>query len=292
MSMVYDIDYHLTVIGMSLSSVCYLWVACVYIKKQNVPNCNLASLCIALLLSDVMTFAVVLRALSKLGCVIVAVTLHFTLLVGHTWTVLISYEIATQFIINMYRNSKSMRRYYVYCLISILLPGTFVGLLTIFDHTGVLPIGYGSDTMACWINSGLSGVLCYILPGSALTIASVSLMLYTMIYIWRSRRHSMKQVQRHGSSQDVPLLKTTFRLMILLGAIDLVGLIQIPNPSSCYSFAANAFFKILFSLLRSFRGVNIWVLYALLPMVSKPLQRSQSVSVTVMSGVHRESIDD
>ena len=80
----------------------------------------------------------------------------------------------------------------------------------------------------------------------------------------------------------------TLKLALLLGVIEIIGFVQIPNPANDSAFIFNAIFAFLFTLARSFRGLLILLMY-----VTKKdlihLVRNKLLSVIVQSHTENKS---
>ena len=111
-------------------------------------------------------------------------------------------------------------------------------------------------------------VITYIIPLAATLTFSVIVLIAIVIKLYRHKQ-SVRQVIGTNTVNIAPLV---LKLFFLLGAIEVVGFIQFPDPQSSNQYHINAIFKVLFSFVRSFRGVFIFILFVARNIVIKSLR--------------------
>ena len=117
-------------------------------------------------------------------------------------------------------------------------------------------IGYGEHNH-CWISSLHARLIVYITPFSATTFGSSLAVFISMQQRKRERREIHKKVVK-GS--QLRYLKILIKLFLLIGTVELIGLIQIPSVEQKGQFEVilHVTFGLLYTLLRSSRGTFIF----------------------------------
>ena len=112
----------------------------------------------------------------------------------------------------------------------------------------------------CWISSLHARLILYITPFTAMTFGSSLAVFISMQQRKRERREVHKKVVR-GS--QIRYSKILIKLFLLLGTVELIGLIQIPSVEQKGQFEVilHVTFGLLYTLLRSSRGTFIFATF-------------------------------
>lgn len=258
------VEEYITMVGSLVSILCYILVifSYLYIKElRTVPGLNIALLCIMLLASDLLIFSTIFARVGSLSCHVVSVLLHWSLLVVQAWTAIISYEIfMTLLKATSTQHGRSLKRFAVYFVIAFSVPTVLVVFSNVLDAMSVVYIGYGLH-YGCWIASFMGRLLLYILPMVVITCFNIFVLVKTLRTVYKQQRIASQLLKKSDNSDDAEVVKTALKLFVLLGIIEIVGLIQLPEDGNRTNAVVNAIVRLLFTLLRSFRGLFTWLLY-------------------------------
>ena len=230
-------------------------------KTKTIAERNLTSFSFNLLLCDFTGFILYLtkKNINGILCKIIAVIIHFFSLALGTWSCVIAYDI---WYIFRSRNT-GQRLNNLYLRYSIMAWGapvliTFICVNVDFLSTKSI-IDYGEHGH-CWISSLHARLILYITPFTAMTFGSSLAVFISMQQRKRERREVHKKVVR-GS--QIRYSKILIKLFLLLGTVELIGLIQIPSVEQKGQFEVilHVTFGLLYTLLRSSRGTFIFATF-------------------------------
>lgn len=257
-------EYYMSVIGMSISCVCYLWIILTYSAfpdLQTIPGFNTMFMCVSLLLSDVL-FLVNLGVFKhKVACTAVAIAWHWSSLCGFAWTIVMSVDLALRFgSLSLPSNDRCTRRVARRCAFSFAVPALVVIVSSSLHTTSPSNIGYGFNGV-CWITNFHARLGFYIVPAAFISLLTFLSLFYTLWKIYRSSRGS-KNVRK--SNKRVSFVKIALKLVVILGVTEFFGFIQIPGSVLSESEQViNVVFQFVYSILRSSRGILLWFAYIL-----------------------------
>ena len=250
----------------SISIILELLLLTVYLvmKKINIPDKILIAFCVALLICDVTNVTQILRkraqSVNRVLCKIVVPLLHFFSLALCTWTCIIAFEFW-----KILRSTNTMKRQnFLYLRYSIIAWGvplivTSVCLSIDLIKNGSL-IQYGNESY-CWISPFRARLAAHIIPyflsicGSLLSIIIVNLLTK------HERRMTHNMLSKNS---QINFHKIDIKLILLFGAAELIGLVQIPNAErkGQSEMIFNVIFRLLYNFLRSSRGIFMFILFA------------------------------
>ena len=235
-----------------------------FLSKQlkNVPGKNLAALLSSLLGCDIVVLSLVCFGnINGISCYLISVFLHFLSLSLCTWTGVIAADLLMTFGSQRFV-ARSDTLYFRYSLLAWGAP--MVAVITCFAVDSLVnnksvKIGYGIF-MQCWISSFYARLIVYIIPFSLVTFGSF---FATCIVIYKINEKSKKNDAVTGKKKQLNIAHMTLKLCFVLGASELIGLIQIPNKNvtSETHVAFNAAFGMLYNLVRSSRGIFIFITF-------------------------------
>lgn len=196
---------------------------------------------------------------NEIACTVVAVLLHYFLLVSFSW-MLVEGVYLYLMVITVFENNKEQLRIFGAC--SYGLPGIIVLISAIVAHDG-----YGTD-LSCWLSTA-KGVI-YAFVGPALAIILVNAVILIMVI------REIIKVQTNGVSHSTKfdLIKSGFKstvvLFPLLGVTWLFGILALDRNTIAFQY--------LFALCNSLQGFFIFVFHCLLNSeVRKVIQRKKEI---------------
>ena len=255
---------YISVIGTSISILSYIAIILFYtlIKElKNLSSKTIVALCTTLLFADT-TFLVATQHLNnKLACKVIAIILHWALLSAQVWTAVIAFDLLSRFgSVALALRKKSSIRFCRYCLVAYLLPLIILVLTVTLNETSTYDIGYGKRN-TCFIYNFYPKLYFYIIPFAIAFVSTVLCFIFTIFFIWKQEdkiRKSLKDSERSNRGITCIALK----LIVALGIIEVVGLIQISKSSfSQNELVFNSVFSVTYTILRSFRGVILCLIY-------------------------------
>ena len=193
------IAHVITMTGLPLSIICYIWVIATFVffkKLRNVPGYNNVGLTCSLLCSDVL-FTVAIFA-DRTLCIGTAVLLHWTLLLSYAWCVIIGFEIATKFRSSAagLRISNSFHRFYKYLAFVFLVATATVTVSLILSASNTIEFMYGGHNL-CWIHNYYARVIGFLAPVAVLNSVTAGSLVYTIFAIH-------KEIQDNIALQLIP----------------------------------------------------------------------------------------
>ena len=255
---------YISIIGTSISILAYIGIILFYtfVKKlSNLSSRNIVALCVTLLFADT-TFVVANQQLNNIvACKVIAIVLHWALLAAQVWTAVIAFDLLSKFgSVALALTKKSSKRFYQYCLIAYLIPSIILALTVTLNETSVYGIGYGKRN-TCFIYNFYPKLYFYIIPFAITFVSTVACFIFTIIFIWKHEDKIRKSIKDSGrDNRDVTCI--ALKLIAALGIIEGVGLIQISKSIFSESeLVFNSVFAVIYTILRSFRGVILCFIY-------------------------------
>ncbi|XP_022779945.1 adhesion G protein-coupled receptor L4-like [Stylophora pistillata] len=196
---------------------------------------------------------------NEIACTVVAVLLHYFLLVSFAW-MLVEGIYLYLMVITVFENSKEQLR--IFGASSYGFPGIIVLITTSVAHDG-----YGTDS-SCWLSTA-KGVI-YAFVGPALAIILVNAVILIMVI------REIIKIQTNGISRSTKfdLIKSGFKssvvLLPLLGVTWLFGILALDRNTIVFQY--------LFALCNSLQGFLIFVFHCLLNSeIRKVMQRKKEI---------------
>jgi len=263
-----EVEDFLSYFGISLSVFCYiltifLSVAFPAIAGPHGRNVMLGLVC-SLLLGDTMfLIGAILKdtPYSKIFelCKVIGIIMHFGLLMALSWSIVIGYDIMTT-IITTARVRGNSTQLLKYLSITISTSLIIIILATVFDHLEIIMIGYGENGI-CAPQSFYGRLYFYIIPTIISFAISFGFFIRVMYKISTENRRVSETLEGSGRRDlDTPLI--ALKLTLLLGISEAIGFVQIVKSNiSEEESKINAVFSILYTLIRSLRGLLIACVY-------------------------------
>ena len=257
-------EMYLALICCIISLICYPIIIYTYVRNRElhtVSGYNIILICVILMIADTI-FLLAYFIKTRNYCKTIAVFLHWSLLAILTCTSVISFEIwyAFQSIAHRHKQ-KSIQRFLYYVFATLMVPTIIVLTAYILDQKSVFSIGYG-DYGICWIVEFYGRIIFYIIPFVTVEICNILTLIYVLYKIYKQGRVSSQLLNKKDKLNDNYLVGTALKLIVLLGLVELVGLIQIQNPSDV-GVIINTTFRFLFTILHGGRGLMILLLYVI-----------------------------
>ena len=121
-------------------------------------------------------------------------------------------------------------------------------------------MSYGENDI-CFINNPYSNLYFYCIPLAAIYFITISLLVYTLYCIWKRENKARKIFQKSGRHNE-NLLSIAFKLILALGLIEILGFTQISKKNlSENELIFNSIFAALYTILRSLRGLWLFLIY-------------------------------
>ena len=177
------------------------------------------------------------------------------------WSVIVAIEITLQFTKKLSRPSSLdeavavlRKRSGITILISLIIVLAIIGL----EESNVVSFHFEKQ---CWFGDFYLSLGFYFIPaviGYMLCFVCLCIVLGSI----RKRKSEVERTLNKNSKKDSDLLKIGIKLMLILGITELLGLIQIKSDYLTENeLIFNSLFALIYILLRSFRGVMIFMVY-------------------------------
>ena len=262
MKLVNEIEVHLYYIITSMSLIGNLVTTISILldaSLHNVSNLSVSALSISLLISDI--FSITSTALNVEGmiCYISAVCLHWALIHCQGWLAVIAFEISSQFSnVIPIRNIRCFKKMKKYAAISASYATLIVGISVAFDQTSNSVV-YGRLMNVCWIQDQTARIVLYIIPQVSVTLIAIANVGYILYKVRQRAVENAAILQEQTRRINFQCMAT--KLAVLFGIVEIVSCIQIANPSTERQSAVNAAFAVLYTFVRSSRGVLLCLFY-------------------------------
>lgn len=260
------IDIYITYIGSSLSIISYMLIITIYCALKSLRNtpgkCTL-SLAVALFVGDSMYLVGILLNITEYNMILplckgIAITMHFALLLAYQWSVVISFDIMTTFTSMVKYPFHNKKKYYGFCFLTAIISGMVVVAAVILDGANIVLIGYGDDG-TCVPHKYYGRLFFYVIPIFTSILLSLAFLTRAIWKIALQAKLNRKRIPfRNKKYLNIALL--AFKLVMVLGVSELIGIIQIARQGSS-TVGLDAIFGLIYNFTRSFRGVFLLIAY-------------------------------
>jgi len=275
---VLEAKYLISVIGTALSVFAYLLIILTFAlipELQNVGGTYVLVLVILLLISDIIFISIlVVIVRNTLECKWSGLVLHWMMLSICVWSIVIAIDITLKFSTkssNVASRSTNNSLYRRLVMTMILTTGVMV-LVIALNETDTLNFDYDQT---CWIGNFYLKLAFFFIPTSVSYLVCILCLILILNAIKESAdetRQSLKDCvnRNHG----INIAKIGIKLMIVLGISESIGLIQIRSTDLTENeLIVNNFFGVFYDILRSLRGVLIFVVFLRGNRTSKLIQK-------------------
>ena len=255
---------YISISGTVVSIVCYSVIIIVYLfikAVKRLPSATIVFQCVTLLVVDT-TFVVALHMHAHdFRCQLIAMILHWGLLAAQLWTAIIAFDLSSKVrSVSAIIVKTNSTRLTVYCMTAYITPTVIVGTTVLLHIYQIIDMSYGENDI-CFINDFYSKLYFYCVPLAAIYFITLSLLLYTLYCIWKRENKARKILQKSGRHNN-NLLSVAFKLTLTLGLIEVLGFIQISRKNlSENELIFNSVFATLYTVLRSLRGLWLFLIY-------------------------------
>ena len=270
----HNIEHYVIVCITPLTIFGYVWAIMIfaYFKElQNLPRLNSVCMTFTLLIGDSVYYigyqieGNAATGVDKMFCKIYAIVLQWCFICSAVWALLTAAELTYCFSRNvLIPNKVNKRRFFVYLATSVLTPSIFVSMTHYFDSNGLVRagIGDGSNGM-CWLSEFKSRLFFYIIPIAVGYVVTLSL-LAVIIGSLTKKINAVRPVMKLSATHGHKIVRFVFNLSLVLGLSELTGFVQIRKSSDRLTDAdltVNAVFSLLYTVVRSSRGILIAFIY-------------------------------
>ncbi|XP_066934114.1 uncharacterized protein [Clytia hemisphaerica] len=251
-----QVEYYLTHVCVSISvlgGVLLIVTHTLFKELRNRGGLLLIGLSSAILFTDILFF------ICEQNNKVVGILLHWGLLVINLWTIIIAVDLCATFLrkgFRTFRNTVSWMDYFYFSLVAYVTPLLIVILCVILDETNTIHFGYGENNV-CWMSSYYPRIISYTIPSLLVNLSCIVCLLVLLMYL---KKQNQERKSKLKSSYRVNLTRLALKLVSLLGVIELVGFIQIPNSTLTENeMKFNASFAFIYGVLRSLRNTFIFL---------------------------------
>ena len=250
------IEYVISTIGacISIFSLCLtIYTYMLFEQLMTTPGKNLVSLCVSVLMSDIIILIQINCALSEVLCKVFGAMLHWSLLSCHIWGLV--------FVIDLYRTfrstvlQQSKRRFMVYSAGSWMTSTIIV--IVCASTSSYHNILESNGSLFCFLPISISWVA-FMAPVICCLIVAF---IFATLSIYNIRKTSRDSSATLGNSAQrrnpLNMLTLAIRVVLLLGLFEVLGLIQLQSNGDG-AIMVNAIMGALYSILRSLRG---WLIF-------------------------------
>ena len=259
-----EIKRYLSIIGTSLSIVAYVSIILIfsYIKKlSDVPSMIIVALCSTLLFADVSFMIATQIYRFYLGCKIIAILLHWSLLSSHIWTVVMAFDVLSKFgSLAMSLNKEIKKRILQYSASVFFTSSAIMLMSVILNEKDIYKIGYGEQE-TCFIAYFYPRLFLYVVPVSVIFVTTFTSCTLTLYFLLKHEKRSRKLLQK-TRRRTKDMVTIAFKLILTLGVVEVIGFMQISKSGlSENELIFNATFSVIYIIFRSLRGVILFFIY-------------------------------
>ena len=220
---------------------------------NNTPGKNVMSLSTTVILSDILIICHMYFPKSYISCKTIGILLHWSMLSQHLWCSAITFDLWYTFRDSLQVHMISFK---VYSTVTWALSTIIVAICVLLDEMKGY-IKYGYDDI-CWIGSLNGKIVAYIAPLAVTLVMNVVLFILCMYKINQQRKLSVSTLGHQSTSSRMRSGKLAMKIALLLGFIEVIGLIQIPGNND-ESLIVTRTFLLLYTCVRSLRGFFIFL---------------------------------
>ena len=260
------VSYFISIVGSFLSVLSYIIIilsVSLFKSLRNVPGLCILILSLYLLLADSLfllqvTVAWYVEALSAAWCKLIGISMHYCLILAHIWSVLIALDVSCKFSSRARTFWQGMQKAQLYKNIAIAFSVASLLEITllVLESLDVLHAGFESTKHGvCFIHGFNARLLFYVVPAVLSSLFSFGAFLYIICNISETRRKSSMVLGSRKQKNRNNILLIALKLALIFGSTELVGFIQVPNAVDYGWQVFNTAVYIIYSILRSLRGV-------------------------------------
>ena len=289
------VEGYTSLVGTSISCCAHIATLATFkFRKENIPGFGLLTMCIFLLWSDVLFLMTSILRFAhihviRLICKSIAVLIHFGLLSVQLCAVDALWDLAVTVKTVRRRHVPFAGEYYRKRGFLISIPIMITALSFYVDQAG-----YG-DNGRCIITGYKARVFFYIIPSAMSFFFIVLLITFTVYKLRKDTRERQSRLQNSGGARPDLVSTIGIKVVLVYGMAELVGFIQIPdgNNLTVGQQVFNGIFSVTYTVLRSFRGVMIFIVHVCSKQVWRAYKRYKrsSPNETVIDAVNHNAVN-
>ena len=259
-----DIEKNIFISLLCLSIMSEILILTTYVLVkglQNIPGKIFLALCISLLICDnIMLILSVWKNITAVFCQVAAATLHLFSLTLCTWSSVLSFDLWLT-LRHTFNVTKRRQFFLQFNLFAWGVPAAVVImclLISYLSDQNSSSITYGKSGH-CWITPVIARLTLYIIPFLLMTYGSFIMALIAIIKLKEDVKSNNSFI---GKKRHLNFAKMAIKLCLVLGAPELIGLIQIPNTTDETETVINTIFGMFYNFLRASRGVLLFTAFA------------------------------
>ncbi|XP_043938264.1 adhesion G protein-coupled receptor E3-like [Protopterus annectens] len=236
-------------IGLTLSVICLILSILTFLLCQSIRNANttmLINLCICLLIANIVFLFGISQTNTQILCKVTAAFLHYFLLACFCWMCIgalqLQLMVQNLMVLKAFQRHSIQRRY-------IYPVGYGVPAVIVIVAAAVFPRGYGT-TKICWLSLESGFIWSFMGPVCFIIGLNIFLFIKT-VYELRKHFQSIDKDVSKIKNTKIPLFKAIAQFLVL-GCTWIFGMFQFHNAT---------IMSYLFTILNSFHGVFIFLLY-------------------------------
>ena len=272
-------EYYISLTGSIMSLVCYVMIIVIFAVipiLRNTGGLYVLVLVVLLLISD-LVFILSTNITPKTGlCQWSAVFLYWALLTVCIWSCVVALDLTLKFIRAMDISAGSRQKMVLWRRLFFTMMASLIStiIMVCLNETGTYGINLVED---CWIGNFKMSLIFYFIPvivGYLLCFGCLCLVLRSI----KQKQNESDKVLGKRDHQDNMLVKIAIKLFLILGISEIFGLIQIRTSNISESeLVMNAVFRIVYDIIRSLRGVFIFIVYIMNEKTLKLVKKSFDV---------------
>lgn len=261
----YHIEAYISIIGSSLSLLCYFLLivtVLVFVELQNIAGLCTFALCVCLYIGDflfliVNFFSIYDVITGVLICEAISVAIHFSLLASQIWGVLLAFDVATYLTSMQSRDKNEVLKFYSFICISLTSIVIFASIIC--NQLDVLDIQYGANNI-CILHGFYGRIIFYFTP---LLLAFVTSLLMLSILIFRLSNHvNITKEALDNNRKDIQKSKVVLKMILICGLSEGFGLAAVGSAHLTDSdFLVISSINFMYSIVKSSRGIVLFVVF-------------------------------
>ena len=240
-------------------------------ELRTIPGKNLISICFSLFACDItLLYLLFAKNIPDKLCKFTAAILHFFSLSLSVWTGVMAFDLWSTFRTS-FKQRASRSSLKNYSLVGWGTPTVVLLVCLALEQLGNNPIAYGKDGQ-CFITNIYAKVFTFLIPTFGISFASCIMLLITVKKLKIAFKSQPKEMAINSASPD--LMKMVIKLSLVLGLVELVGIVQVPTNHNDETITViNSVFNFIYAVARSSRGCFIFLTFMLTKQMQKYYKR-------------------
>ena len=241
-----------SIITLCLTITTYL----MFKQLMTIPGKNLVSLCLSILISDMIILITNYYVLPIIMCKIFGALLHWSSLASQLWGLTIVFDLYKTFRSNIMAQHEN--RFKIYAIINWTTTTIVATACAATGSYGIIP-RYGRAPL-CFLTSFKVRIAAFIAPTIFCLLVSIVLGTLSICNIRRTKKDSKATLRGSTNRRNtVNMRALTTRIVLMLGFVEVLGFVQVPNSKIVNAAEiVNAAFGLLYEVTRSARGLLIF----------------------------------